>query len=465
MNFFSIEFALIFMIFLPLYWGTTNLLAQNALIIVFNYFLILVLGNAYIALTLLCYTLFIHFAALYIAYKKNKTALLAMILIAVCILCFFKYYASIKIFFAQILRELGINPATSEILAPLGISFYTFASITYLYSVYKGREENSAFNVNLQGILSLTAYLSFFPTFIAGPIMRAEFFFSQFHSKRIFHANFTPMIFALLLFGVVKKVIMASYTGSYIDPILNDPTHQNTLSLLLGIYGYALQIYCDFSGYVNLVCAFALMLGFHLPPNFNAPYSARNLKDFWARWHISLSTFIRDFIYIPLGGNQKGFFLTQIFVLISFGLSGIWHGNTLNFLIWGVLHGVGIIFLNILGACHIHFKKIPLLPKFITFHYVCFCWIFFYYSDFSQSQDYLHTLFSGFSLSSEDWATLVVVWLFFVLYQFSVHSLSSTAKALAKIPPILLPIVISLVTLLIFTIMPSGIPNFIYAEF
>lgn len=463
MNFFSLEFGLLFIIFLPIYWGIKNLSVQNFSILFFNYLLIFTLGSPYIAITLLFYTIFIHFAALYIAYKKTKFALLSSISLALCNLCFFKYYSSIKIFFSEILQSLGLSPMASEVLMPLGISFYTFASITYLYSIYQAREEKQ--NTNLQSFEFLATYLSFFPTFVAGPIMRAEFFFSQLHKKRIFDSSFMPIIFALLLFGIIKKVIIANYAGIYTGPILSDPTHQNSISLLLGIYGYALQIYCDFSGYVNLVTAFGLMIGFKLPLNFNMPYIARNLKDFWARWHISLSNFIRDFIYIPLGGNKKGFLSTQIFVLISFGLSGIWHGNTANFLIWGLLHGIGIVFINMLKVCNINFKKVPLLPKFLTFHYVCFCWIFFYYSELEEALTYLHTLIFHFSLSSNDWGILILVWLIFTLYQFCVGFFELSVKIIAKIPSFLMPIIMALLAMGIFSIMPNGIPNFIYAGF
>ncbi len=463
MNFFSLEFGLLFITFLPIYWWIKNLVIQNYLILFFNYLLIFTLGSPYVAITLLFYTIFIYFAAHYIAYKKTKFALLSSIFFALCNLCFFKYYPSIKIFFSQILQSFGLSPMASEVFMPLGISFYTFASITYLYSIYQTREKNP--NTNLKNFTSLAAYLSFFPTLVAGPIMRADFFFSQFEQKRIFDSSFMPIIFTLLLFGIVKKVIIASYAGIYTEPILSDPMHQNSISLLFGIYGYALQIYCDFSGYVNLVTAFGLMIGFKLPINFNMPYTARNLKDFWARWHISLSNFIRDFIYIPLGGNKKGFLATQIFVLISFGLSGIWHGNTANFLIWGLLHGMGIIFINILNVCNINFKKVPLLPKLLTFHYVCFCWIFFYYSDFNQAWEYIHTLTSNFYLSSNDWGALILIWLIFTLYQFCVGFFEYSVKFMAKIPDFLIPIVITLIVLVIFSAMPSGIPNFIYAGF
>ncbi len=346
---------------------------------------------------------------------------------------------------------------------PIGISFYTFSSITYLKWIYDGRKHPS--NPHLQSFESLAAYLSFFPTFISGPIMRAEFFFEQFNRPRYWDYRHANGIFVLLLFGIIKKVLLANYAGIYASEILKDPNSFNPIELLLGIYGYSIQIYCDFSGYVNLVCAFALMMGFMLPANFNMPYSAKNLKDFWNRWHISLSTFIRDFIYIPLGGNKKGFFLAQIFVMISFILSGIWHGNTINFLIWGLLHGFGIVILNILSHYHIHFQKIPMLSKTITFHFVTFCWIFFYYENFEDSMLFLHAFHNPIEIKQQEVILLIIGCFCFLIYQFCAGLQNFCIALLYRIPNLLKPFLFAIFLTIIFSIMPNGIPNFIYANF
>ena len=463
MNFFSLEFALLFFGFLAIYWNLKNHTLQNAFILFFNYGLLLTLGNLYLTLVLLCYTIAIHFCALYITHSQKRFALLAAIALALLNLCFFKYYPSIKEFFGGLLGAFGFSTSQVEILMPLGISFYTFSSITYLRWVYEGRQANSVFNPNLQSFESLATYLSFFPTFVAGPIMRADFFFEQFNQKRHWQNQNVNLIFTLALFGITKKILLANYLGIYVAKILDDPSSFDATTLLLGIYGYSAQIYFDFSGYVNLVCAFALMMGFRLPPNFNMPYTAKNLKDFWARWHISLSTFIRDFIYIPLGGNKKGFFLTQIFVLIAFTLSGLWHGNTLNFLIWGALHGVGIIILNLLARFHISLQRIPLLSKLITFNFVTFCWVFFYYPEFSQSLDFLSALLTP--PQSAQILPLLAVLGIFVLYQLCAPLQGICVLGLARTPTLLKPLVLALVLLVIFATMPNGIPNFIYAGF
>lgn len=464
MNYFSIEFSLIFLIFLAIYWNLKNLIVQNTLLLLFNYIIIFLFGGINVAITLLCYSIFIHFCALFINHFKTKFFLLMCISFSVLILCFFKYYPDLKDFLEGILSFIGIHLShQTNIILPLGISFYTFASITYLKSVYDNKTKG--FNIYLESFENLATYLSFFPTFVSGPIMRSEFFFTQLRAKRIWNNSYANLIFILLLFGIVKKILIASHIENYTSPILQSPQDFSTIKLLLAIYGYSLQIYCDFSGYINLVSAFALMIGFTLPPNFNMPYIARNLKDFWNRWHISLSTFIRDFIYIPLGGNKKGFFATQIFVLIAFGISGIWHGNTINFLIWGLLHGFGIVMLNTLKHYNIHLKNIPLLPKILTFNYVTFCWIFFYYPDFTSALSFLESFKNIALTESLEIYLLLFGFCLFIIYQFMDNFLNHCVKLLEKIPNILKPVFIACILFIIFKYMPNGIPNFIYASF
>ncbi|CBG39657.1 MBOAT family O-acyltransferase [Helicobacter mustelae] len=464
MSFFSIEFSLIFLAFLLIYWNIKNLTLKNTLLLLFNHLIIFLLGGPWVTLMIFCYTIFIYFCALFIQKTKARFFFIACITLAVLNLCFFKYHDDLKNFLEQILSLLGFSFLhQTQILLPLGISFYTFTSITYLRAVYEQRFKQ--INPNLENFANLATYLSFFPTFISGPIMRSNFFFTQLKKSRIWNPGHVNLIFMLLLFGIIKKVLIATSIEQFSSPILQSPSGYNIIELLLAIYGYGIQLYCDFSGYINLVGAFALMIGFTLPPNFKAPYIARNLKDFWNRWHISLSTFIRDFIYIPLGGNKRGFLLTQIFVLIAFGASGIWHGNTLNFLLWGLLHGFGIVFLNVLKRYNIHFKNVPLLPKLATFHYVTFCWIFFYYADFASSLGFLQAFDPQIPIHKRDALLLFAAFVLFVLYQFMEDFLEFCTKFLEKIPHFIKPILLGMILILVFFLMPDGVPNFIYASF
>lgn len=475
MFFFSIEFGIVFFVFFVLYWLLrTHLTIQNLLLLVFNYAILCYFGSFYFALVLAFYTLFIFAASYAIASSESKAVFLASVAFVVCNLSFFKYYSSFKDGFENLLRFFGLDFADIDVLLPLGLSFYSFASITYLRAVYEAKHTPSDYvllaNPKLESLPNLAAYLSFFPTIIAGPIMRSDFFFEQFKSLRFWSAKNAHPIIVLLLFGIVKKVLIATYIQEYTQPILTNPLNYNILELIIGICGYSVQIYCDFSGYVNLVCAFALMLGFMLPPNFNMPYMARNLKDFWLRWHISLSTFIRDFIYIPLGGSRKGFVLTQIFVLIAFGLSGIWHGNTINFMIWGLLHGIGLVVLNIMRVLSLSFGANYLgryLASLVTFCFVTFAWIFFYYKDLDDSMLFLSAFSTNFSKPIELSQIGIVL---FLLALFSLYPLCANLERwcvfyLYKIPSLLKPLILGLILLVVFCFMPDGIPNFIYAGF
>ncbi len=515
MSFFSIEFSVLLLVFFSLYWAVKSSKIQNLLLLGFNY-LVIYLFSPYFALIVGIYTCLVYVLALFIDTARVRFVFLACVGVCVLFLCFFKYYANIKDEFDALLMFFGLDFLESDIIFPLGLSFYTFNSITYLNQVYKEgknlmrdeyyEEQNPALqsfvalatylsffatflagpimrshfffsqyknlmrdeyyeeqNPALQSFVALATYLSFFATFLAGPIMRSHFFFSQYYAKK--ELGSIDLIIALILFGVVKKVLIANYAQMYATPILNTPFSYHSLELLSAMFAYSVQIYCDFSGYVNLVCAFGLMLGFVLPPNFNMPYMAKNLKDFWNRWHISLSSFIRDYIYIPLGGNRNGFVMTQILVLFAFGLSGIWHGNTWTFLIWGLLHGFGLVVLN----CYkqLGLPKLPFGGASLTFLFVSLCWIFFYYHSLDEAINFFRAMYQNFSLTSPiyAWGVLGSFVVLFLLYPFMSKAIESTQSLFSVIPLVLKPIVLAVIFTLIVGFMPSGIPNFIYASF
>lgn len=457
MTYFSLEFSLMMIAFFAIYWlFKEKYKLQNLLVLFFSY-TVYILVNPYFALVLFIYTFFIHYFALLIFVRQKKYIFLSCIACVVLALSFFKYFSSIKDTFDAFLMFFGFEYLDSDLIFPIGISFYVFASITYLVNVYKEKK--------IESFLNVAMYLSFFPTLLSGPIMRSTFFFEQIHRQREFkHAN---LIIVLLLFGIIKKVLIANYLGIYSKGILNDPSSYNFLELLCAIYAFSVQIYCDFSGYVDLVCAFALMLGFHLPPNFNMPYLAKNLREFWSRWHISLSSFIRDYVYIPLGGNKKGRVRTYFNLIFAFILSGIWHGNTINFLIWGLLHGIGVAFLHIPLVKKINLSKIPYLPVFITFHFVTFAWIFFYYPSFNAALEYIKACYNNFFMPVDynDIYMFIIFCSLFITYPLFVNFKDYCVKILAITPLLLKPILLAFILLLVFAFMPSGIPQFIYESF
>ena len=267
------------------------------------------------------------------------------------------------------------NIDTSEIILPVGISFYTFQAVSYLVDVYKGKTEV------VKNIFDFSFYLSFFPQLVAGPIVRASNFIPQLYKVyNLTMREFGHSLF-LILSGLVKKIILSDYLAvNFIDRVFDSPGSFSGAENLMAVYGYALQIYGDFSGYTDIAIGVALLLGFKLNINFNAPYKAASLNDFWHRWHISLSTWLRDYLYIPLGGNRKGKCRMYINVVITMALGGLWHGANLRFVVWGMIHGTALVIEKILHPMRSVIpqnKLFKIIFVFITFHIVCFAWIFF----------------------------------------------------------------------------------------
>ncbi|HBF88887.1 MAG TPA: MBOAT family protein [Bacteroidales bacterium] len=264
----------------------------------------------------------------------------------------------------------------SAIILPVGISFYTFQTISYTVDVYRGKL------APVRNIIDFGFYVSFFPQLVAGPIVRAAEFIPQLYQEYkltiqgMGHATF------LILSGLIKKMLISDYISvNFVDRIFDSPLSYSGFENLLAAYGYSIQIYCDFSGYTDIAIGVALLMGFRLPVNFNSPYKALNISDFWRRWHISLSTWLRDYLYIPLGGSKKGIIRTNINLLITMILGGLWHGANLRFIVWGAIHGLSLVTHKIWIRIFKPKEKISIVRRFFailfTFHTVTFSWIFF----------------------------------------------------------------------------------------
>ena len=277
----------------------------------------------------------------------------------------------------------GSSFSISRIILPVGISFYTFQTISYTVDVY--REKLKPVN----NIIDFGFYVSFFPQLVAGPIVRAAEFIPQLYQKfRLTKQEFGHAIF-LILNGLVKKMLISDYISiNFVDRIFESPMSFTGFENLMAVYGYSIQIYCDFSGYTDIAIGVALLLGFKLPINFNSPYKAINITDFWRRWHISLSSWLRDYLYIPLGGNKKGKPRMYINLMITMLLGGLWHGASMRFVIWGSLHGLGLVVHKLWVKMNLSVSKyytsrsskniyLRFISVFTTFHLVTFAWIFF----------------------------------------------------------------------------------------
>ncbi len=277
----------------------------------------------------------------------------------------------------------GSSFSISKIILPVGISFYTFQTISYTVDVYREKLKP------VRNIIDFGFYVSFFPQLVAGPIVRAAEFIPQLYQKfRLTVQEFGHAIF-LILNGLIKKMLISDYISiNFVDRVFESPLSFTGFENLMAVYGYSIQIYCDFSGYTDIAIGVALLLGFKLPINFNSPYKAINITDFWRRWHISLSSWLRDYLYIPLGGNKKGKARMHVNLMITMLLGGLWHGANMRFVIWGGLHGIGLVIHKLWAKMNLSLSKYytsrssknlfyHFISVFTTFHLVTFAWIFF----------------------------------------------------------------------------------------
>jgi D-alanyl-lipoteichoic acid acyltransferase DltB (MBOAT superfamily) len=325
---------------------------------------------------------------------RRRRVLVLGVALHLVILGIFKYLDFLVSSANQLARLLGLQHELPffEVLLPVGISFFTFHGISYITDVYRG-------DVRVcRAPLDMALYMSFFPQLVAGPIVRAAYFLPQLAQPS---REPIPVAAALLLIlgGMVKKVIIANYLATgLVDPVFAAPEQYGGPDLLLATYAYAVQIYCDFSAYTDIAIAVAALCGFRFPRNFNQPYRALRLREFWQRWHISLSTWLRDYLYKPLGGNRHGRLKTYRNLLITMLLGGIWHGAAWKFVMWGALHGGGLAVERMaqpwLGQ-RPKGRLARIVSWLVVFHFVCLAWIFFRAEDFTVARVFIGGLAHG----------------------------------------------------------------------
>jgi D-alanyl-lipoteichoic acid acyltransferase DltB (MBOAT superfamily) len=317
---------------------------------------------------------------------KRKLLLTLSLIVNLGMLFYFKYTN----FFLSGYQALTGQPVpVLHVLLPVGISFYTFQTLSYTLDVYRHQIKP------LRNIWDFAFFVSFFPQLVAGPIVRASDFIPQIPKKPFLSREDMGRAVVLIAAGLFKKAIISDYISlNYVDRIFDMPTRYSGIENLLGVYGYAMQIYCDFSGYSDIAIGIALLLGYKLPPNFLSPYQSTSITEFWRRWHISLSSWLRDYLYIPLGGNRKGVFRQYLNLFLTMLLGGLWHGASLTFVLWGALHGAALavdkLFQKVFKPGDNWFIK--LLGWVITFHFVCFCWIFFRAGSFEIATQVIHQI-------------------------------------------------------------------------
>ncbi|MCX6181068.1 MAG: MBOAT family protein [Bacteroidetes bacterium] len=388
MIFNSFAFFLFLSVVFVLYWFIVNkkLGWQNTLILVASYFFYGWWSWMFMGLLLLS-TLMDYAYGFLVASPHRKKAKLFLWLSISCnlgILGVFKYYN----FFASQLKDgfdlLGwhTNPVLLNFALPIGISFYTFHGMSYLFDVYYGKQKP------VTNFIDYAVFVSFFPLLVAGPIERAGHLLPQVQKRRVFNYEQAVSGCRLILWGLVKKIIIADSLAIYADSIFMSFQGENAFTLIIGAVVFSFQIYADFSGYSDIALGTARLLGFELLSNFRFPYFSRDIAEFWRRWHISLSSWFRDYLYIPFGGSQQGKAKAVRNIFVIFLVSGFWHGSSWNFIVWGLIHACGFLPLVVLSRNRKHVNDVVAQDRMIpnlkelwqmlsTFAFVTFAWIFF----------------------------------------------------------------------------------------
>lgn len=391
MNFVSVQFLVFFTILVTILKVSKKEVSRQKILLMFSYIFYAYWDYRFLFL-LLVQTLSAYLTGVFIKRKNSKCILLCGITIALAVLGFFKYF---EFFVDSFCKLLGIkNTIGLGIILPVGISFYTFQAISYMIDVYKGKIEAEV------SLWEIALYVGFFPQIMSGPIVKAHEFFPQLKEEHMINAKHLVQAGQIFLLGVVKKFVIADRLGVCVDAVYAAPAAYSWIAILIAVVAYSFQIYCDFSGYSDMAIGIGRALGYNLGRNFNCPYIASNPSEFWRRWHISLSSWFRDYVYFPLGGSRKGLPRTLLNLMAVMLLSGLWHGAAWTFVAWGALHGFGSIFQRIFRSFREskHKKKNNVVVHVIciltNFVFVSLCWVFFRASSFENAFSVLKGLFT-----------------------------------------------------------------------
>jgi len=405
--------------------------------------------------------------------KHKKYYLIASVLSTVLLLFIFKYYnfaaENINHLSSLVKEDWKLN--LISIALPVGLSFHTFQSLSYVIEVYWGKQKAERHF----GIYSL--YVMFYPQLVAGPIERPQNVIHQFYEKHNFDRNQFTMGLRLMVWGLFKKVVIADNINVVTNAIFDNHAHMNSLYLYAGAFLFSIQIYCDFSGYSDMAIGSARCMGFRLMENFNLPYISQSIKEFWSRWHISLSTWFKDYVYLPLGGSRMGKKKTVLNQIYVFLISGFWHGANWTFVIWGALHALYNSVGHFVPKSYLNFNfiKSDFIRKkanqVIVFNLVLFAWIFFRSKSLADSVSYIHTMFlqSSLGLSFAEIGLkrisviiLVLISILFLSFDRSVHEFIRKESNLFRIKAIVL---FSVLISIIITCGFWGKVQFIYFQF
>lgn len=479
MLFNSLDFAIFSPIFFVLYWIVAKkLTVRNVLILAGSYlfygwwdwrFLFLIIFSSFVDFTI--------GQKIFNATSKKvkKRYLLVSLLVNLGLLAYFKYTNFFIDSFINSFRLFGaeLDSFSLNIILPVGISFYTFQTLSYTIDIYRDRLKPT------KNWLAFFSFVAFFPQLVAGPIERASHLLPQFFKTYKFNYDQVKSGLLLMAFGLFKKMVIADRLAILVNEVYNSPTEYSGMALIIATVFFAFQIYCDFSGYSDIAIGIARTLGFDLMKNFDAPYFARSITDFWRRWHISLSTWFRDYVYIPLGGSRKGEYRVYLNLFIVFVVSGLWHGAAITFIIWGAIHGIIIVAEKAMANHNMVIKRDRFFPAALftlfTFGIVCFAWIFFRANSFGDSSYIMKNLFDfdnfkgwyDLGLPKHEFLLSIIVILLLLIFD-AIHRKYNGLKQLNKLHFILRQgiYVIIVFSIIIFGIYgDDSVSEFIYFQF
>lgn len=465
MTFNSLSFALFLPIFLLLYYTVyTRSNLRDRLLLVGSYLFYMSWYWQYAGLIVIS-TLVDYIVGKKLSNHEGRTARRLLVTVSLVtnlgILAVFKYYNffidSTKGVYA--LLGFDIPDIYHQLLLPVGISFYTFQTLSYTLDVYRKKipAENS--------LTKFAVFVAFFPQLVAGPIVRAKDFLPQINRPTIILSENVERGFSLILIGLFKKIVIADMLAYLIvDSVFASPEGHSSWDLLLALYAYSFQIYCDFSGYSDIAIGLALLLGFKLPMNFNRPYVAQNPSEFWRRWHISLSTWLRDYLYISLGGNRRGEWLTLRNLMLTMLLGGLWHGAAWNFVLWGGFHGlILVIFRRVTSESVFNVKMV--LKVFIHFHLVVFSWLLFRVTGMDNFMEYISGLAALSGGSDASLLVYVILSLAIAIHLIPKVLVVRFSSKYFERSSLLLKSAIYCGFILLFIGASVGAPTFIYFQF
>ena len=466
----SLLFLILFLFFLPLYIPLRKKPGlRNSLLLLFSVYFYYKSSGWYFLL-LIATSIAAHYLTLWIYHRGNKPYRKAVFIFSIffyLVLLLWYKYAN---FFGNVIHDLGFSGwSFGDIFLPLGISFYTFELISYTSDVYLGKFKP------VSSLRDFLLYISFFPHLVAGPIVRPDELLPQLQEPAFIDRNKTGMAVFLLISGLLKKAVISDYIGvNFVDRIFDNPALYSPVENLLGTYGYTLQIYCDFSGYSDMAMGIALMMGFQLPINFRQPYTSLSITEFWRRWHISLSSWLRDYLYIPLGGNRVGKFRQYLNLLTTMLLGGLWHGASWKFVAWGGFHGLMLAMERASAPLRAPFLKqiwFRVAAGVLTFHLVAFCWIFFRAGSFDVAAKVISSISQGLDVTMfyKVFSAYPQVFLLMLLGYF-LHFLPSAADRFAesffiRSPIFLQAILLAFMCYCVYQTKSASVQPFIYFQF